>query len=206
MAIKLEKTSYGGKQAHIWRGECKVLPGGFQFSDNLPAGTIIEAGTPIHIDTADLTATLPKYAATLAQTTATAVRVKKGHLFAKGDTICAKTDADGTEQNAEIDNIDTTATDYDTLKLKSTGLAGISAPTDASTNAGIGICTSTTAPNAVAAADFEIPADNKGFAVIDAAYEAVLLKDTLPEIPSSWLLGGSGIGFALNPNIILINQ
>lgn len=123
MAITFEKTDLSGLVPAIWRGEAKILPGGFKPLDaqTLETGAVIYRGTPICIDFDNHTAAVCKTATVLAGGTTSKPRVAKGHTFAKNDVVAknGKTDASRT-----ISSIDTSNSGYDVINLSSaiTGL------------------------------------------------------------------------------------
>ena len=58
MAIDFKKTQLSGHTPEIWRGECKILPGGFKPVQNFPVGTVLHRGTPIYVDFEAMSASL----------------------------------------------------------------------------------------------------------------------------------------------------
>ena len=78
MAIDFKKTAVKGHTPEIWRGECKILPGGFKPVQSFPVGTVLHRGTPIFVDFAAMSAAVCKTAKVLAGGTTTAFRVAKG--------------------------------------------------------------------------------------------------------------------------------
>lgn len=204
MAITFEKQSFGGRFPEIWRGACKVLPGGFKPTQELPNGTVLRRATPIFVDFDARSAAICKTTSVLAGGTTTKPRVPKGHYFVKGDTVIKYGDASAA-LNA-IKDIDTSNSAYDTLTLTSaiTGLTtgdilveGLESGADASKTVGVRY-----QPNMVVASDKLF--DGKGLPTIDAAYEAVVLTPSLMfPILSEWK---QGIALKDNPNIIFITQ
>lgn len=197
MAITFEKTAFSGHVPTIWRGEAKILPGGFQplGTQNLPAGTILYRGTPIYIDFDNHTAAVCKSATVLAGGTTTKPRVAKGHAFAAGD----KATVAGGEGTGTISSIDTSNAAYDVITFSA-------AVTGATANAvlveGTTAGASDYAPNAVVGSDLVI--DGKGIPAIDAAYDCVVLKKHLKTpVISAWLATGSPC-LKNNPNILFI--
>lgn len=204
MAITFEKQSYSGRFPEIWRGECKMLPGGFKPKQELPVGTVLRRATPVFVNFDDMSAAVCKTAVVLDGGTTTKVRVPKGHYFAKGDTV-AKHGATATTV-IEIKDVDRTNSAYDVLTLASalTGLTkdDILVESVAET---VGETTTVKAaytPNMIVGADKSF--DGRGLPTIDAAFEAVVLVPSLlfPILPE-WL---TGVALANNPNIIFIKQ
>ena len=221
MAIEFKKTSIKGHTPEIWRGECKMLPGGFKPKNNIPVGSVVYRGVP---------------------------RIAKGHLFAVGDVI-AKVGKD--DKSVTVSSIDTSNADYDVLNLSAaiTGLSNGDAIIE-SLDYGYLDATSTTtgalkivANDAQSVGDDEIKLQSvtpylgeetlavgdyvilqksvakytpnmvngavkefngKGLPTIDAAYEAVVLYPSLgfPILPD-WL---NGCCLKSNPNILFIKQ
>ena len=62
MAIDFKKTAVKGHTPEIWRGECKILPGGFKPVQSFPVGTVLHRGTPIFVDFAAMSAAVCKTA------------------------------------------------------------------------------------------------------------------------------------------------
>ena len=197
MAITFEKTSLTGHVPAIWRGEAKILPGGFQplSTQNLALGTVLYRGTPIYIDFDNYTAAVCKSATVLTGGTTSKARVAKGHAFAAGDNVTVV----GGEGTGTISSIDTSNAGYDVLNFSA-------AVTGATANAvlveGTTAGTATYTPNAVVGADFIN--DGKGIAAIAAAYDCVVLKKHLKTpVIAAWLTAGSPC-LKNNPNILFI--
>lgn len=200
MAIEFERTHLSGSFPSIWRGECKILPGGFKPEQQLPVGTLLRRGTPIKVDFEKMTAAVCKTATVLKGGTTTAPRVPKGHLFTIGDTI---TKVGASTAAPTIKSIDTTNDAYDTLTLSDayTGLAENDVIVESTALQG-GSSSPKYMPNAVVGADKEF--NGRGIPTIDAAYEAVVLYPSLAcPIIADWL---NGICLKYNPNILFIKQ
>ena len=191
MAIEFKKTKYSGHTPEIWRGECKILPGGFKLTQNFPVGTVIHRGTPVAVDFATMSATVIKSATVLEGGTTKLVRVAKGHLFVAGDVIAKNGAADAT---ATVSSVDTSNTEYDVLNL-SAAITGL-------TTGDVLVVDKQAEPNMVVGAVLEIT--GKGLPTLDVAYEAVVLYPSLNlPILESWL---NGPCLKLNPNILFIKQ
>lgn len=200
MAITFEKQSYQGRFPEIWRGECKMLPGGFKPKQELPVGTVLRRATPVYVDFNDRSAAVCKTASVLDGGTTTKVRVPKGHYFVKGDSVAKYGDV--ATDPVSVNDIDTSNTVYDTLTL-SKAIAGITkddiifeaVKEDSAVKAAY-------EPNMVVGADRHF--EGKGLPTIDAAFEAVVLEPSLlfPILPE-WK---NGVGLKLNQNIIFIKQ
>lgn len=195
MAINFEQTNYSGRMPQIWRGECKMLPGGFQPSDTFALDTVLYRGTPLRVDIEGMTAAVCKAATVTDVSTATAPRVAKGHYFAAGDYFAVS----GKEGAAvQITAVDTSNSAYDVLTIGAAveGLAAgdVLVGSDADGAAVL--------PNAIVGADKKF--DGKGLPTIDAAYDALVLSRSLGYgIPQEWL---QGLGLKENQNILFINQ
>lgn len=201
MAIEFKKTAYSGRFPEFWRGECKMLPGGFKPLQNLPVGTTLRRGALLEVNRKDMTAAVVKLADVLEGGTTTAVRVAKGHYFAAGDVVTKVGDGSATPS---IKSVDASNVDYDVLNLSAayTGLSKGDIIVE-SAAVGSGKASSKYTPNAIVGADKEF--NGKGIPAIDAAYEAVVLYPSLSfSVPEEWLLGSLCLKF--NPNILFIKQ
>ena len=196
MAIEFKQTQYAGNVPVFWRGEAKVLPGGFKPLNSFPKGIVVKRGTLLHVDFDTMSAAVCKTASVLAGGTTTKVRVSKDALFVAGDAVALASDA---TKKTTVSTVDESNADYNVLNLAA-GISGI-----AEGNV-IVECDSEGAPkyapNCVAAADKEF--DGKGIPAFDAAYDAVVLKDALSQpVLADWL---NGICLKSNPNILFIKQ
>ena len=200
MAIDFKKTAVKGHTPEIWRGECKILPGGFKPVQSFPIGTVLHRGTRIFVDFAAMSAAVCKTAKVLAGGTTTAFRVAKGHLFAIGDVVTKNGDGASTPT---IKSIDTTNADYDVITLSAayTGLAADDIVVE-SEAVEEGKASAKYETNMVVGAVKEF--NGKGLPTIDAAYEAVVLYPSLScPILDEWK---NGVCLKSNPNILFIKQ
>lgn len=200
MAIEFKKTAYSGRFPEIWRGECKMLPGGFKPLQSFSVGTVLRRATLLEVNFENMTAAVIKLADVLAGGTTKAVRVAKGHYFAVGDVVTKIGDGKSTPS---ISSIDTSNVDYDVLTLSAayTGLTEGDTIVE-SAAVGSGDATSKYTPNMIVGADKEF--NGKGIPAIDAAYEAVVLYPSLSfTIPAEWL---NGPCLKSNPNILFVKQ
>lgn len=202
MAIEFKKTAVSGRFPEIWRGECKILPGGFKPLQSFPVGTVLRRAALLEVKFEEMSAAVVKLADVLTGGTTKAVRVAKGHYFAMGDVITKMGDGASTPT---ISSIDTSNVDYDILNLSAayTGLTAgdIIVESSAVSEEG-GTATSKYTPNMIVGADKEF--NGKGIPAIDAAYEAVVLYPSLSfSIPAEWL---NGPCLKSNPNILFIKQ
>lgn len=196
MAINFVQTNYSGSTPKIWRGECKMLPGGFQPTDTFDNGEVLYRGTPIVIDYDTMSAAVCKAATITDVSTATKPRVAKGHHFKVGDSFVLS--GAETATAATITAIDASNDAYDVLTIGAAveGLAAGSVIVGSDADGVVAL------PNAVVGADKVF--DGKGLPTIDAAYEALVLTPSLAfGVPSEWL---QGLALKNNPNIIFIKQ
>lgn len=123
MAIEFKKTSVKGHTPEIWRGECKMLPGGFKPKNTIPVGSVVYRGTLVEVNFGEMSAAIIKVATVLSGGTTSKARVVKGHLFAKGDVV-AKVGKD--DKSVTVSSIDTSNAEYDVLNL-SAAITGLTA-------------------------------------------------------------------------------
>lgn len=210
MAIDFKKTQLSGHTPEIWRGECKILPGGFKPVQNFPVGTVLHRGTPIYVDFEAMSAAVCKTAKVLKGGTTTAPRVAKGHYFVAGDVVMK---LGVTNKSPIIKSIDTANAEYDVLTFASaiTGLAEGDILVEASAaaaaegdNEAVPAAPLYT-PNMVVGAVKEFT--GKGLPTIDAAYEAVVLYPSLNfPLLEDWLINPGKVCLKANPNILFIKQ
>lgn len=204
MAIEFKKQSYSGHFPEIWRGEAKILPGGFSPKQQIPPGTVLRRAVPLFVDFDELSAAICKTTKVLAGGTTTKPRVPKGHYFSVGDSVTKHGDY---SKLIVITGIDKSNSEYDTLTLQSeyTGLAKKDvlvegASTGDGENAKIAPAYE---PNMIIGAEKDW--NGKGLLTIDAAYDAVVLIPSLEDTPMlpEWL---NGVCLKNNPNILYIKQ
>ena len=210
MAIDFKKTQLSGHTPEIWRGECKILPGGFKPVQNFPVGTVLHRGTPIHVDFEAMSAAVCKTAKVLAGGTTTAPRIAKGHYFVAGDVVMK---LGVTDKSPIIKSINTANAEYDVLTFASAiaGLAEGDILVEASAaaaaegdNEAVPAAPLYT-PNMVVGAVKEFT--GKGLPTIDAAYEAVVLYPSLNfPLLEDWLINPGKVCLKANPNILFIKQ
>jgi len=210
MAIDFKKTQLSGHTPEIWRGECKILPGGFKPVQNFPVGTVLHRGTPIHVDFEAMSAAVCKTAKVLKGGTTTAPRIAKGHYFVAGDVVMK---LGVTDKSPIIKSIDTANAEYDVLTFASAiaGLAEGDILVEASAaaaaegdNEAVPAAPLYT-PNMVVGAVKEFT--GKGLPTIDAAYEAVVLYPSLNfPLLEDWLINPGKVCLKANPNILFIKQ
>ncbi len=210
MSIEFKKTNFSGSTPTIWRGECKMLPGGFSLIQSFIAGTVIFRAVLAFANFENMTGAIIKIAKVLAGSTTTKPRVVKGHYFQVGDVLM-KIGAD--DNSPFIKSIDTSNSDYDVFEL-SAGITGLTTNDvlQESTEYVAAITEGTIADaipakpkyvgNMVVGADLEI---GKGLPTLDLAYDAVVLKSNTYPLPKEWLMDDSPC-LKTNPNIMFINQ
>lgn len=197
MGVKFEGKSYAGNMPVFWRGEAKILPGGYKLLQTFPKGTVIPKGTPLHIVIGTLTAAVSKYAKVVSGGTTAKPKVPKGTLFQINDIVMKEGETTG----VTVSSIDTSNADYDVLTLSSaiSGLAADDVLIEAT-------ATSSSAakyePNAVVGEDTE-PLSGGDQDTVSAAYDAVVLLGYTVQLPASWM---QGICMKNNPNIIYVKQ
>lgn len=210
MAIDFKKTQLSGHTPEIWRGECKILPGGFKPVQNFPVGTVLHRGTPIYVDFEAMSAAVCKTAKVLKGGTTTAPCVAKGHYFVAGDVVMK---LGVTDKSPIIKSIDTANAGYDVITFASAiaGLAEGDILVEASAaaaaegdNEAVPAAPLYT-PNMVVGAVKEFT--GKGLPTIDAAYEAVVLYPSLNfPLLEDWLINPGKVCLKANPNILFIKQ
>lgn len=211
MAIDFKKTQLSGHTPEIWRGECKILPGGFKPVQNFPVGTVLHRGTPIYVDFEAMSAAVCKTAKVLKGGTTTAPRVAKGHYFVAGDVVMK---LGVTDKSPIIKSIDTANAEYDVLTFAS-AIAGL-AEGDILVEASAAAAAAEGDNEAVPAAPLYTPNmvvgavkefTGKGLPTIDAAYEAVVLYPSLNfPLLEDWLINPGKVCLKANPNILFIKQ
>ena len=197
MAIEFKKQAFSGKTPVIWRGECKILPGGFKPKQTFPVGTVLRRGLPIQVDFEEMSAGVVKIAKVLDGGTTTDARVGKGHLFAVGDKVKKR----GTATSTTVSKIDTSNADYDVITFAA-AITGLAAGDSIQESDGQSSAKPLYTPNMVIGADLEFK--GTGIPTIDAAYDAVVLYNNVNyPIPADWL---QGVALKSNPNILFIKQ
>lgn len=199
MGINFKSQRIAGRFPEIWRGEVKVLPGGFKPANEIAIGTIVRRGTPLFVDFDKRTAAVCKTALVVNGGTTTAPRVAKGHYFTAGDSVAVN---DGTATST-VKSIDTSNVDYDVITFDK-ALTGVKADDILieCAEAGEGAKPKYT-PNMIVSADKEFK--TTGINTIDAGYDALVLKHSYENTPlvPEWV---NGVVFAMNPRIMVITQ
>ena len=197
MGVKFTPETKEGNMPVFWRGEAKILPGGYKLLQTFPKGTRIPRGTLVSIMPGTLTAGISKHAEVVTGGTTTKPRVKKGHLFQAADVVMKAGETTG----VTISSIDAENADYEIITLSAaiTGLAAGDILLEA---------TATTSseekyvPNGVVGETTD-PLNGDDSDTVSVAYDAVVLRGYVPDPPEAWL---QGITLKNNPNIIFIKQ
>lgn len=201
MGINFKKESLAGHFPEIWRGESRVLPGGFKPANTLAVGVVVRPGTPLYVDFDAHSAAVCKTAKVVNGGTTTAPRVSKGHYFAVGDSVAVNEGA----VIGTVKAIDASNADYDVITFDKavTGATADAILIEAAAALVESKAVPKYVPNMVAPLDKEVKAT--GITTLDAAYDAVVLIPSLEATPMlpKWL---NGCCLAANPNIIYIKQ
>lgn len=197
MGVKFTPETKEGNMPVFWRGEAKILPGGYKLLQTFPKGTRIPRGTLVSIMPGTLTAGISKHAEVVTGGTATKPRVKKGHLFQAADVVMKAGETTG----VTISSIDASNADYDTITLSAaiTGLAAGNILLEATATTSSG---EKYVPNGVVGETTD-PLNGDDSDTVSVAYDAVVLRGYVPDPPEAWL---QGITLKNNPNIIFIKQ
>lgn len=204
MAIEFKKTKHAGRVPEIWRGECKVMPGGFSVKNVLSVGDVVRRGTLLAIDYNDLKAAIVKSALVVKGGTNKSPRISKNSYIAVNDVLTKNGDGAAV---VTVTAIDKSNSEYDVLTLSAsyTGLTEGDVLVESEQPAKEGEkAVAKYTPNAFVASDLQVT--NLGIPTIDAAYEGFLLYPSIssPVIPE-WLEEG---GFVLkaNHNVVIYRQ
>lgn len=202
MAIEFEKKTYPGDTPAFWRGEAKMLPGGFNLTQKFTQGSVLYRGAFVFVDFDKMEGFIVKISKVLAGGTTTNPRVSKRHYLQIGDNVMKIGKSDSSSM---VKSIDTTNPEYDVLELSQeiTGLTEgdflqesteyVKDTTDAEPRY---------VPNMMLGANLEI---GKGLPTLDVAYNVVVLKDIISPFPTDWLIENSPC-LKTNPNIMFIKQ
>jgi hypothetical protein len=121
MGVSFDRTTVPGTMPVFWRGECKVLPGGFTPKQTFVTGDIIPRGAPVQADFENMQVGIVKLAYVLAGGTTTAPRVTKGSLLKVGDVVM-KIGKNDVSPSVSAINKDNAAYDVITLSAEISGL------------------------------------------------------------------------------------
>lgn len=209
MAVEFKPTAYPGDFPVFWRGEAKMLPGGFRLKQTFPVGTLIRKGVALCVNFALMEAAVVKIAKVVAGGTTTKPRVIKGTMLQPGDTVMKL--GDGTK-SVTVKSVSIANASYDEIELSAalTGIAiddYIQESTEAvAANGDVEAVQAEAmyAQNMVVGANLEIT--KSGVQAVDAAFNAVVLKDSVYPFPDSWLIDPLSPNLKLNPNIMFIKQ
>lgn len=201
MGINFKSQAFGGHFPELYRGECRMLPGGFKPANEIAIGAILRPGVPLFVNFDEMSAAVCKTALVVNGGSTTAPRVAKGHYFAVGDSVAVN---EGTA-NATVKSIDTENADYDVITFDKE-IAGIKADDvliECESDLQSGKAAPKYVPNMIVGAEKEFK--TTGINTIDAGYDAIVLIPSLANTPMlpEWL---SGVCLKNNPNIIYIKQ
>ncbi len=216
MAISFERKAYGGGKPIFWRGDCKVLPGGYKLMNDLPVGTIIDKGTPLIVGMGASSNPNRMYAvallsflilSTFSEDDGSGFSVGKGHPFVAGSSVILCGINGEKVGIATVASVDSSDPDKDKIIIEPDDRARLSEAFFAvllphASYAELPNKAPILVPNACAAAELVI--DGKGDYTIDAAYEALIIKNNTPFVVPS--LNNAGMCWAGNPSIKYINQ
>ena len=198
MAVTFEHDIYTGRKQAFWRGEAKILPGGFKVENRINIGAVIKRAAFVQVNFDTMSAGIVKVGKVLEGGTTTKPRVAKDNYFEIGDKLFKV----GGDTRATISDIDRSNASYDVITLSSayTGLTAGDFLAECTTE---GAVAQRYTPNCVVGADKEWK--KQGSEAIDAAYEVLVIKDNVPDFPAEWLAEG-GFHLTTNPNIRFIRQ
>lgn len=202
MAIKFERETIPGNMDCFWRQDVRMLPGGFQPSQTIPVGEVVQRGAFVAVDFDAMSAAIVKVGKVLDGGTTSKPRVSKRNNFFAGDTVMkvGKTDAAVT-----VKSVDRTNPDYDVIELSAaiTGLAKDDFIQEAVKDSEGSTYSPAHVANMVLGADYE--SRKVGIGTFDVAWSAMVLKDICSPFPASWLASNSPC-MATNHNILFIKQ
>lgn len=198
MGVTFDKTIYTGRRQAFWRGEAKILPGGFHVTNRVNIGTVIKRGAFVQVDMDSLSCAIVKVGQVLTGGTTTKPRVGKDNYFEVGDTVFKV----GGNAVGTIKDIDRTNDAYDVITLAAayTGLAEGDFLVEGKDEGG---AKAAYTPNYVIGEDKEWK--KQGSEAVDVAYDVLVIKPNVPAFPAEWLVEG-GYVLKTNPNIHFINQ
>lgn len=187
MGVTFKETVYSENKQPFWRGESKVLPGGYNLKQKFPRGTIIPRGTFVKVNFENLEATIIKHVIVIAGGTTTKPRISKDSLIVVGDKI-----AKIAGEEVEVKAIDTSNIDYDELTLSKS---------ITTLQEGDILYETTFLPEFVIESTKKVDFDSD--ITVSISYEAIILKDVIGPIPEDWK---EGHYLKNNRNILFINQ
>lgn len=198
MAVTFSTNTLSGRERTIWRGEAKMLPGGFKLLQEFAAGTLLQRGAPVFVDMSNLSGAIVKVGKVITGGTTSKPRVSKDNYFVVGD----KVQKVGATSYVTISAIDSSNDGYDVLTLSS-AISGLTAGDFITESNGSETAAPMYLPNAILGEDREIYASD--LPTLDVAWGALVIKDVAPELPSAWMADG-GLCLKHNHNIVYIRQ
>lgn len=203
MGVEFKTKSISGHFPELWRGECKVLPGGFHPANEITTGTVVRTAALLCVDFNDMSAAVCKTGRVVNGGTTTAVRVMKGHYFAPGDSV----GVNGGTKVCTVKSIATDNAEYDVITFDA-AMTGVKADDILVETKSEALGENETVapkytPNMISANDKEFK--TTGINTLDAAYDALVLIPSTAATPvlPEWL---NGACLKTNPNILFINQ
>ena len=196
------KEQYSGTQQRFWRGEAKMLPAGYELLNAISIGVMILRAVFVQIFPDNLTCAVVKFGKILAGGTTSAIRVSKENYFEVGDYVQA---FDGSVAK-KITAIDRSNADYDVITCEAavTGATQGKYLVESDNATGEGASPSPKyTPNMIVGAEKKMSAADHD--TLDIAYDAIVIKDVVPEFPTEWLADG-GICLKNNHSIKFIKQ
>ena len=189
MAIDFKKTQLSGHTPEIWRGECKILPGGFKPVQNFPVGTVLHRGTPIYVRR------LQDRQGSQRRHDHRAPRRQRALLRRRRRS-------NETRSNRQIPDHQVHRHGQCRVRCHHVRIRHRRAGRGRHPRRGSRICYT---PNMVVGAAKEFT--GKGLPTIDAAYEAVVLYPSLNfPLLEDWLINPGKVCLKANPNILFIKQ
>lgn len=203
MGIEFKTKSISGHFPELWRGDCKVLPGGFHPANTIATGTVVRTAAMLCVDFDNMSAAVCKTGRVVNGGSTTAVRVMKGHYFAPGDSVGVY----GGTKVCTIKSIATDNADFDVITFDA-ALTGVKADDILVETTSEALGENETVapkytPNMISASDKEFK--TTGINTIDAAYDALVLIPSTAATPilPEWI---NGVCLKTNPNILFIKQ
>ncbi|MCM1079705.1 MAG: hypothetical protein NC344_10160 [Bacteroidales bacterium] len=199
MGVTFDRTIYTGRKQAFWRGEAKMLPGGFHVENRISIGSVIKRGAFIQVDFDNMSCGLVKVGKILEGGTATKPRVAKDNYFEIGDEVVKY----GGDALVSVKDIDRSNDAYDIITFDK-ALTGLVKDDFIVEGVADGEAVkSRYTPNCVVGADKEWK--SQGSESLDAAYDVLVIRDNVPEFPKEWV-AEEGFHMKTNPQIRFISQ
>ena len=192
------QTKYSGTQQRFWRGEAKILPAGYRLLNAISIGVTILRAVLLQIFPDSMTCAVVKVGKIVSGGTTTKIRVSKENYFEVGDYVQT---FDGSVAK-KITAIDRSNDGYDIITCEgavtgaSEGKYLVESDNEAEPKPKY-------VPNTVIGAEKKMSADDHD--TLDVAYDAIVIKDVVPEFPAEWL-ESTGLALKENHSIKFIKQ